>query len=77
MPSNQQVVRSEGYCHGIPTYPETAEFQNLTAIVTGANGKKRITTITTKSNPARAEYVSVVKANCNEQESPVTTWSKF
>ncbi|OCT51767.1 NAD dependent epimerase/dehydratase family protein [Cladophialophora carrionii] len=33
-----QTVCSQGIFHGLPTYPETADFTDLTAIVTGANG---------------------------------------
>jgi NAD(P)-dependent dehydrogenase (short-subunit alcohol dehydrogenase family) len=33
-----QLVKTEGPFIGLPTYPSTPEFSNLTAIVTGANG---------------------------------------
>lgn len=33
-----KTVQSIGEFHGLPTFPETDEFQNLTAVVTGANG---------------------------------------
>ncbi|KAJ0413957.1 hypothetical protein BJY00DRAFT_295991 [Aspergillus carlsbadensis] len=33
-----QAVKTEGPFIGLPTYPSTPEFTNLTAIVTGANG---------------------------------------
>jgi NAD(P)-dependent dehydrogenase (short-subunit alcohol dehydrogenase family) len=33
-----QVVKTQGPFIGLPTYPDTPEFTNLTAIVTGANG---------------------------------------
>ena len=32
------AVQSKGIFHGLPVYPDTAEYTNLTAIVTGANG---------------------------------------
>ena len=38
MPPQFQVVKSLGYFHGLPTFPDKPEYQNLTAIVTGANG---------------------------------------
>lgn len=38
MPPQFQVVKSQGMYHGLPTYPEKDGYQNLTAIVTGANG---------------------------------------
>ncbi|KAK5226439.1 hypothetical protein LTR47_009117 [Exophiala xenobiotica] len=38
MSSTTQTVQSKGIFHGLPTYPTTLDFQNLTAIVTGANG---------------------------------------
>ena len=39
MPPRFQVVKSQGIYHGLPTYPEKPDYQDLTAIVTGANGK--------------------------------------
>ncbi|KAL3462669.1 hypothetical protein BJX64DRAFT_299414 [Aspergillus heterothallicus] len=36
--STTQVVKTQGPFHGLPTYPDTPEFSNLTAVVTGANG---------------------------------------
>jgi hypothetical protein len=39
MPPQFQVVKSTDIYHGLPTYPEKPEYQGLTAIVTGANGK--------------------------------------
>lgn len=38
MTSSVQTVQSKGIFHGLPTYPASAEYQGLTAIVTGANG---------------------------------------
>ncbi|KAK5708814.1 hypothetical protein LTR17_020357 [Elasticomyces elasticus] len=39
MPSGQtQLVHSSGIYHGLPTFPESAEYRGLTALVTGANG---------------------------------------
>lgn len=38
MSSQTQVVRSSGIFHGLPTYPESPETTDLTAIVAGANG---------------------------------------
>ena len=38
MATKTQLVRSEGIFHALPTYPDDAAHQNLTAIVTGANG---------------------------------------
>lgn len=38
MAPNLQVVKSEDIYHGLPTFPEEPEYQNLTAIVSGANG---------------------------------------
>ncbi|KAL4928355.1 SDR family oxidoreductase [Aspergillus undulatus] len=32
------TVKSHGPFHGLPTYPQTPELSNLTAVVTGANG---------------------------------------
>ncbi|KAL4906358.1 hypothetical protein BDW74DRAFT_177372 [Aspergillus multicolor] len=37
MPTTQ-VVKSQGPFQGLPTYPDTPELSNLTAVVTGANG---------------------------------------
>lgn len=39
MPPQFQVVRSQGIYHGLPTFPEKPGYQDLTAIVTGANGE--------------------------------------
>ena len=36
--SKQLVVQSNGIFHGLPTFPDTPECQNLTALVTGATG---------------------------------------
>ncbi|KAK5274519.1 hypothetical protein LTR99_004773 [Exophiala xenobiotica] len=38
MSETKQLVVSKDIYHGLPTYPETPELQNLTAIITGANG---------------------------------------
>jgi len=38
MAPRTEVVQSHGIFHALPTYPDTAEYKNLTAIVTGANG---------------------------------------
>ncbi|KAK5722543.1 hypothetical protein LTR15_005774 [Elasticomyces elasticus] len=37
-PEQTQLVRSDGIYHGLPTFPESAEYRGLTALVTGANG---------------------------------------
>ncbi|KAL4992092.1 hypothetical protein BDW68DRAFT_150493 [Aspergillus falconensis] len=37
MPTTE-IVKSHGPFQGLPTYPETPEFSNLSAVVTGANG---------------------------------------
>lgn len=36
--SQTQLVRSHDIFHGLPTFPDTPEYKNLTAIVTGASG---------------------------------------
>ncbi|KAL5001184.1 hypothetical protein BDV10DRAFT_192384 [Aspergillus recurvatus] len=36
--SATQIVKSHGPFQGLPTYPETPELSNLSAVVTGANG---------------------------------------
>lgn len=36
--SNQLVVQSNGIFHGLPTFPDAPEYQNMTALVTGATG---------------------------------------
>ncbi|KAL2134071.1 hypothetical protein VTI74DRAFT_1067 [Chaetomium olivicolor] len=36
--SSQLVVQSRGVFHGLPTYPDAPDYQNLTALVTGATG---------------------------------------
>ncbi|KAK3898352.1 isoprenoid synthase domain-containing protein [Staphylotrichum tortipilum] len=36
--SKQLIVQSNGIFHGLPTFPDTPENQNLTALVTGATG---------------------------------------
>ncbi|KXT03399.1 hypothetical protein AC579_3967 [Pseudocercospora musae] len=38
MKMSTQVIRSEGIYHGLPTYPNDADYTGLTALVTGANG---------------------------------------
>lgn len=38
MSSTTQAVQSKGIFHGLPVYSDSAQFTNLTAIVTGANG---------------------------------------
>ncbi len=38
MAESRSAVQSKGIFHGLPVYPNTSEFTNLTAIVTGANG---------------------------------------
>lgn len=38
MADKTELVRSHGIFHALPTYPDSASYQNLTAIVTGANG---------------------------------------
>ena len=42
MPPQLQTVKNQGMYHGLPTFPDKTDYQNLTAIVTGANGKTRI-----------------------------------
>jgi len=37
-PERSQTVFSRGIFHGLPTFPDTPEYENLTAIVTGASG---------------------------------------
>lgn len=36
--AQQLTVHSDGIFHGLPTYPETSDTQNLTALVAGATG---------------------------------------
>lgn len=36
--SQQVVIRCNGILHGLPTFPDTSECRNLTALVTGATG---------------------------------------
>ncbi len=36
--SQQTVIQSNGIFHGLPTFPDTPERRNLTALVTGATG---------------------------------------
>ena len=36
--TSTQIVQSNGLFQGLPTYPDSADFKNLTAVVTGANG---------------------------------------
>ena len=38
MTEQTQAVQSKGIFHGLPVYPDTPSYKNLTAIVTGANG---------------------------------------
>ena len=42
MPPQFQVVKSQGIFHGLPTFPEKEGYQNLNAVVTGANGIVKI-----------------------------------
>ncbi|KAK4034827.1 isoprenoid synthase domain-containing protein [Parachaetomium inaequale] len=37
-PSHELVVHSDGIFHGLPTFPDTPECRNMTALVTGATG---------------------------------------
>lgn len=36
--NSTQTIHSEGIYHGLPSYPDSSDFNGLTAIVTGANG---------------------------------------
>ncbi|KAI1124609.1 hypothetical protein F5Y10DRAFT_249058 [Nemania abortiva] len=36
--ASSQLVHTNGIFYGLPSYPDTSEYQNLTAIVTGATG---------------------------------------
>lgn len=38
MASSEQTVFSRNIFHGLPTFPDSAEYKGLTAIVTGASG---------------------------------------
>ncbi len=65
MPPQFQVVKSVGMFHGLPTFPEKAGYQDLTAIVTGANGRSTVVSI--RMRPPLTSF----------QAYPGITWLRF